>query len=880
MAPKLKVYELAKEVGVDSHVLIETMQKLGVDGKNTMSLLGIEEVRTVREYYKKNKPLGKTVAPKKEVTEKPVTEKRVGATVIRRRVSATKAVEPPKEEPVVEAAPEEVEPQAQQEEVQAEQLDVQATQETEAPTAEVPAQASTTEETPKVELSAPESTQAAAPVAPEPPKAPRKFYPSIIKKVTTEQHLTDKVGPKVIREKKIEKPAEKPKTGGPSRSGTASGTGILGPRKVKEVDLTPQTETAQEATRRRLMERQNTVFKSSDYLRRELVHSTKKKKSAMSRPVLKTQITTPAEHKRVVEMSDKITVSDLAKQLNVKAAQVIAKLMAMGVTATMNQTVDFDTASLVAHEFKFDIKQKMFKEEDYVPVMDSSPENMKPRPPVVTIMGHVDHGKTSLLDAIRKTNVASGEAGGITQHIGAYQVETGKGKVTFIDTPGHEAFTAMRSRGAKVTDIVILVVSAVDGVMPQTLESVAHAKAAKVPLIVAINKSDLPDGTPDRVKQTLAGYELTPEEWGGDTIYVPVSAKTGKGISELLESILLQAEMLDLKANYDVNARGAVVESRLDKNRGAVATVLIQQGKLVTGNIVVSGLFYGKVKAMTDSYGKRIEEALPGMPVEILGLPHVPNVGDDFFVATDEKQAKELTSERENKIKAKIQEASKPKTLEEMFAATGNGDEKELRIILKADVQGSAEALREALNKLPQEKTKVKILHVGSGGVTESDVMLAEASSAVILGFNVRPDLKSIKLADAQKVQIRTYTIIYDLLEEVKKMMLGLLDAEIKEKVIGRAEVRNVFTVPKFGTIAGSSVIDGKVIRGCYLRLLRDNRVIYEGKISSLRRFKDDVKEVAQGFECGIGLENFNDLKLGDQFEAFIKEEIRSEVLV
>lgn len=873
MAPKLKVYELAKEVGVDSHVLIETMQKLGVDGKNTMSILGIEEVRTVREYYKKNKPVGKTTAPKKEVAEKPVTEKRVGATVIRRRASANKTPEPVKEEPVVETAPEEVEAL----QAASEQAEVQAPQESET----VEAAPETTQEVMATEAPAPEAPTSASPAAPEAPKAARKFYPSIIKKVTTEQHLSEKVGPKVIREKKVEKAPEKTKTGA-ARTGTAaaSTSSNLGPRKVKEVDLTPQTETAQEATRRRLMERQNTVFKSSDYLRRELVHSTKKKKSAMSRPVMKTQITTPAEHKRIVEMSDKIVVSELAKQLNVKAAQVIAKLMNMGVTATMNQTVDFDTASLVAHEFKFDIKQKMFKEEDYVPVVDVSPESLKPRPPVVTIMGHVDHGKTSLLDAIRKTNVASGEAGGITQHIGAYQVDTGKGKVTFIDTPGHEAFTAMRARGAKVTDIVILVVSAVDGVMPQTLESVAHAKAAKVPLIVAINKSDLPDGQPDRVKQTLAGHELTPEEWGGDTMYVPVSAKTGKGIPELLEAILLQAEVLELKANYDVNAMGTVVESRLDKNRGAVATLLIQHGKLSQGDIVVSGLHYGKVKAMSDSYGKRMTEALPGMPVEVLGLPDVPNVGDDFYVAEDEKQAKELTTERANKIKAKIQEASKPKTLEEMFASTGTGDEKELRIILKADVQGSAEALREALNKLPQEKTKVKILHVGSGGVTESDVMLAQASSAVILGFNVRPDLKSMKLAEAQKVQIRTYSIIYDLLEDVKKLMLGLLDAEIKEKIIGRAEVRNVFTVPKFGTIAGSSVLDGKVVRGCYLRLLRDNRVIYEGKISSLKRFKDDVKEVAQGFECGIGLENFNDLKLGDQFEAFIKEEIRQEVLV
>lgn len=859
MIQKLKVYELAKEVGVDSHVLIEVMQRLGVDGKNTMSLLGIEEVRTVREYYRKNKPIPKGAPPKKEVQEKPVTEKRVGATVIRRRASSAKA-ETPVEEPVAEAPVETLETEQPTEELQ---LETQATEETAPVSEEVSAEP--VADAPKEKVAAPE------------PAKPRKFYPSIIKKVATEQHLSEKVGPKVAaREKKIEKPSDKAKVAAKTTT-TSAGPG--GPRKVKEVDLTPQVETTPEAGRRRLMERQNTVFKTSDYLRRELVHSTRKKKSTMSRPVLKTQITKPAEHKRVIEMAETISVGDFAKQLGIKAAQVIGKLMGMGVTATINQSIDFDTASLVAQEFQYEVKQKMFKEEDYVPTVDLSPEKMQSRPPVVTIMGHVDHGKTSLLDAIRKTNVAKGEAGGITQHIGAYQVENAKGKITFIDTPGHEAFTAMRARGAKVTDLVILVVSAVDGVMPQTLESVAHAKAASVPLIVAVNKTDLPDANPDRIKQTLAGHELTPEEWGGDTIYVNVSAKTGKGLPELLEAILLQAEMLDLKANYETAAKGTVVESRLDKNRGVVATLLVQQGKLAVGDIVVSGVNFGKARALTDSYGKRLDEALPSQPVEILGLPNVPNVGDEFFAAKDEKVARELTVERENKIKAIAAEANKPKSLEELFAATGTGDEKELRLVLKADVQGSAEALKEALGKMPQEKTKLKILHVGSGGVTESDVMLAQASKAVILGFNVRPDVKSQKLAEAQKVQIRTYSIIYDLLEDVKKLMLGLLDAEIKEKVIGRAEVRNVFTVPKVGTIAGSSVIDGKVIRGCYLRLLRDNRVIYEGKISSLRRFKDDVKEVAQGFECGIGLENFNDLKLGDQFEAFIKEEIRQEVL-
>jgi translation initiation factor IF-2 len=932
MSSKIKVYELAKELGLDSQQLVDTIQRLGIDIKNPMSVMGSEEVRSIRDYYKKQKAVSKATAA--TPSKSPMTEKRVGATVIRRRATKSSEKSEPERtfEEVIPEPEEELEQQFTEPSTEpvAEQVDVEAAVEEEpsapvaprevekaevertpqpilrtspsnpaesvdtraiqarpspksqassAPATERKSVNETKETSPQTHLTS-KSPMAKAPIVKAPTPAPpprRRIYQSIIKKVSTDQHLSEVIGPKPM---KVDKPKEapvaaKPATGAASTD-AAKAAALGGPKRVKEIEFTtPATEAAKEAGKRRLQQRQDTVFKSADYLKRELVHSTKKRKTVINRPAMKTQLTKPAEHKRVVEMGANITVGGLAKELGVKANAVIAKLMGMGVTATINETVDYDTAVLCTHEFGYEVKQKVFKNEDYIPAVDVSPEALKPRPPVVTIMGHVDHGKTSLLDAIRKTKVAAGEAGGITQHIGAYMVTLPKGKISFVDTPGHEAFTAMRARGAKVTDIVVLVVSAVDGVMPQTMESIAHAKAAQVPIIVAINKIDLPDGNPDRIKQTLAGQGLNPEEWGGDTIYVNVSAKTGVGLDQLLESILLQAEILELKANFEVNGRGIVVESRLDKNRGAIATVLVQHGKLKPGDIFVCGEFFGKIRAMSNSYGVRVIEALPSEPVEILGLPAVPNTGDDLAVVVDERTARELTEARLAQKQNKTQEAKPKLTLEEMMAAPGGAGEKELRVILKADVQGSGEALKEAMSKFPQDKVRLKVLHVGTGGITESDVMLATASRAVILGFNVRPDVKAQKTAESEGVELRTYTIIYDLLEDVKNFLEGLVDAEVKEKVIGRAEVRNVFNIPKIGTIAGSAVVDGKVTRGCFLRLLRDSRVIYTGKVSSLKRFKDDVKEVAQGFECGIGLENFNDLKMGDQFEAFVKEETK-----
>lgn len=886
-----KVYELAKELSIEAQKVLEICQKTGVEAKGITSVLGAEEIKKIQEFYQKAKT--ETSSAKTKTASAPkgkpsvASKKTAATTVIRRKTVVRKAKDTADSVPQVEKDTPIEKPleEAPQGETIASEMPAEASGLSQASSEQTASELLPTES-----LETPETVQASthekgaaekepAEKVPEPPK--RRFFPSIVKRVSTESYLGEKVGPKVDRPKReastrtgIKRPGTPSQVPGAT---TDSPQPIFGLKRVQEME-SATTEAAKEAGRRRLMERQSTVFKSADFLKRELVHSTKKKKNAITRPAMKTMITTPAEHKRVVEMGAGITVGELAKEMGQKAGGVIQKLMAMGVAAAQNQIIDFDTASLVGQEFGFEIKQKVFKEEDFVPELDMSPEKLRSRGPVVTIMGHVDHGKTSLLDAIRKTNVAHGEAGGITQHVGAYYVDVPKkGRVTFIDTPGHEAFTAMRARGAKVTDIVVLVVSAADGVMPQTLESVDHAKAAGVPIVVAVNKIDLPEANPDKIKQTLAGSGLAPEEWGGDTLYVPVSAKTGEGIDTLLDSILLQAEVLELKANYDAPARGTVVESRLDKAKGPLVSVLVQHGKLHPGEIVVCGSYFGKVRALSNDRGQRVTEALPGIPVEILGLPSVPDVGEMFYVVSDEKTAKVITESKINQQK-QLQVENKPKlTLEEMLAQAAT--DKELRVILKADVQGSVEALRETLSKLPSEKVKLKLLHASTGGITESDISLASASKAVVIGFNVRPEVKAIKLAERSGIEVRTYSIIYEMLDELKNMLLGLVDKKIKEKVIGRAEVRDIFSVPKVGTIAGSAVIDGKVQRGCFLRLLRENRIVYEGKISSLKRFKEDVKEVAQGFECGIGLENFNDLKLGDQFEAYIKEEIAESSL-
>ncbi len=580
--------------------------------------------------------------------------------------------------------------------------------------------------------------------------------------------------------------------------------------------------------------------------------------------------------KRKLRIEETIRVSDMAHQMGLKSSEIIKVLFGLGVMATINSSLDFDTAQVVASEFEYEVEKVGFSaEEAILPTEADTPEQLKPRPPVVTIMGHVDHGKTSLLDAIRETNVTAGEAGGITQHIGAYHVRTKRGEIVFLDTPGHEAFTAMRLRGAQVTDIVVLVVAADDGVMEQTREAINHAKAAEVPIIVAVNKMDKEGANPERVLRELAELGLQAEDWGGDTVVTMLSAKKREGIDELLELLVLQAELMELKANPDKSARGHIVEAKLDKGRGPVATVLIQEGTLSQGDAFVCGVFAGRVRALFNDQGKKIQSAGPSMPVEVQGFEGVPDAGEEFVSLQDEKMARRIADSRAIKQREKVLAKESKVTLETFLSRKADTAEAlVLNLILKADVQGSLEAITEALNKLSTEKVRISVIHGGAGSISESDIMLAAASEAIVIGFNVRPTAKVKDFADNENVDIRYYDIIYKLVEEIRAAMEGLLAPVQKEVYLGQAEVREVYTISRVGTIAGCYVADGKMVRNCGIRLLRDGVVIYTGKISSLKRFKDDAKEVAKGFECGMSLENYNDIKVADIFEAFeMKEE-------
>ncbi|WP_044642691.1 translation initiation factor IF-2 [Risungbinella massiliensis] len=571
------------------------------------------------------------------------------------------------------------------------------------------------------------------------------------------------------------------------------------------------------------------------------------------------------------------TVGNFAKLLRKEAAEVIRKLIANGIMATINQEIDVETMTVIADEFGVTVQYKEIFDESNIDEIEEvdDEKDLLERPPVVTIMGHVDHGKTTLLDKIRQSKVTEGEAGGITQHIGAYQVETNGKKITFLDTPGHAAFTTMRARGAKVTDITILVVAADDGVMPQTVEAINHAKAAECPIIVAVNKMDKPDANPDRVKQQLTEHGLVSEDWGGDTIFVPVSAMQGTGIDDLLEMVLLVSEVQEYKANPNKRARGVVIESELDKGRGAIARLLVQNGTLKIGDPVVVGNAFGKVRAMINDRGRRIKEAPPSMPVEILGLQDVPDAGDPFIVFDDEKKARSIADQRAIKAR-EVERGSKNRvTLDDLFKQIQEGEVKELNVIIKADVNGSAEAMKGSLEKIEVAGAQVKIIHSGVGAITKSDIILASASNAIIIGFNVRPEPIARELAEEEKVDIRLHRVIYNAIEEIETAMKGLLDPEFVEKVVGTAEVRQTFKVSKVGTIAGCYVTDGKILRDAGVRVIRDSIVIHEGKLDTLKRFKDDAKEVAKGFECGLTVEGYNDLKEGDVIEAFIQEEVK-----
>ncbi len=578
-----------------------------------------------------------------------------------------------------------------------------------------------------------------------------------------------------------------------------------------------------------------------------------------------------------IEITESVSVKDLAAEMKKTTADVIKKLLGYGIMATINQEIDFDTAYLIAQEFGITaVKKETVTEEDIL--FDDSEdreEDLKERPPVIVVMGHVDHGKTSLLDAVRKTNVIEGEAGGITQAIGAYKVKVNDREITFLDTPGHEAFTAMRARGAQITDIAILVVAANDGVKPQTVEAINHAKSAGIPIIVAINKIDLPDANIDKVKQELMTYELVPEEWGGDTIYVPISAKKGENIDQLLEMVLLEADVLELKANPNKQAKGAVIEARLDKSKGAIATMLVQRGTLDVGDTIVVGSSIGRIRAMKDDKGKSVKSAGPSTPVEIMGLTEVPEAGETFYEVKNEKMAKHLIERRKRQAREKAMASATKVTLDNLFSQMEEGKLKVLNLIVKADVQGSVEAVKQSLEKLQNEEVRVKVIHAAAGAVNQSDVTLAKVSNAIIIAFNVRPDAMAKEMAEKDEVEIKQYSIIYQAIEDVEMAMKGMLEPKFEEKVIGSVEVRQTFRISNVGTIAGAYVLSGKVERNAGIRVIRENVVIHDGHLSTLKRFKDEVKEVGKGFECGIQIENYNDIKEGDMLEIYVMEEIK-----
>lgn len=796
---KIRIYELAKELGLDNKVLIAKVKELGLGDRGPSHGLETGEAEKVRKAFKPREealPQEKQVVVEKKFTvedkEMSLEERRVKSTVIRRRTKEIETKPPVVEAPKVEKTPVLV-PQ------------------------EVPVKAGEKVE----EVLAPPVLPAAEIVS----------------------------APEVSEEKPKEEAGEEAK----------------GKKKEKKEAL----------KKAEIIERKERVFKPGPTFRG------KKKGGRMAPPpgAKKTEITLPKAIKRVIKISDVIQVGELAKRMGVKAGEVIKKLFGLGMMANINQAVDIDAATLVCQEFGYEVERVgMEVVEETLEETTDLAESLVPRPPIVTVMGHVDHGKTSLLDAIKRTDVAAGEAGGITQHIGAYHVKVDKGDLVFLDTPGHEAFTAMRARGAQVTDFVILVVAADDGVMPQTVEAINHAKAANVPIIVAINKIDKPGANPDRVKQSLSDHGLQPEDWGGSTIFVNVSAKQKLGIKELLEMILLQAEVMDLKANPDKLAKGIIIEAKLDKGRGPVATVLVQEGTLKVGDPFVAGIHYGRVRALVDDRGGKVQMAGPSMPVEVLGLPGVPQAGDKFIAVSDEKKAKEIGTYRQMKQRETELSKSSKVSLEDLYSKIKEGEVKELGIIVKADVHGSVEALAESLQKLSTDAIKLKVLHGSVGAITETDVMLAAASNAIIIGFHVRPDAKVQALAEEEGVDVRLYSIIYEVIEDVKKAMEGLLEPTIKEVVLGRAEVRQVFSVPKIGAVAGCFVTDGKIARGAKVRLIRDSIVVHDGKMASLRRFKDDVKEVQSGYECGIGIENYNDIKTGDVIEAYIHEKIAGKL--
>lgn len=831
---KYKLSDMAKDLKVTNNDLIECLGKLGGEPKKTQSVLNPEEISYVLEYYTQNNQVdsfdafyANNVKPAKE--EKKADKKPVKAE--KKEKKAEKKPEP-KPAPKVEAKPE--------------------------PKAE-----------PKVEKK-PEVKAETKQPAPE----QKKKQPALQKPAKKKEHG--------VRQQLGGFSDKKEASGGYtiSEDNDSFGTQRTIDTRGSYIELDKYNEkydnlanSKQNKSKDNFTKKQKLTQKSQQRKKQQFSH----KKETESEKLRRLELERARKQQLKVMIPDEIVVSELASRLKVTATEVIKKLMGLGVMASINEVVDFDTAALVAEELGAKVEKEVHVtiEERLIETDEDPEESLQERCPVVVVMGHVDHGKTSILDRIRNAHVTDTEAGGITQHIGAYQVEYEGKKITFLDTPGHEAFTAMRARGANVTDIAILVVAADDGIMPQTIESINHAKAAGVSIIVAINKMDKEGADPDRVKQQLTEQSLVVEEWGGDVIAVPVSAKTGMGIDELLENILLVAEVKELKANPDRLARGTVVEARLDKGKGPVATLLVQNGTLKSGDVIIAGTSVGRIRTMTNDKGRSIKEAGPSTPVEITGLGEVPSAGDVFNAVADEKLARELVEQRKHEAKEEQFQQHQKVTLDNLFSQIAEGEMKELPIIVKADVQGSVEAVKQSLEKLSNDEVRVKVIHGGVGAVSESDVMLANASNAIIVGFNVRPDPVAKQNAEQSGVDIRLYRIIYDAIEEITDAMKGMLAPKYREVETARIEVRQVYKISNVGTVAGSYVLDGKVGRNNEIRVVRDGIVIAEDKMSSLKRFKDDAKEVAAGFECGITLEKFTDIKEGDIFEAFYMEEYR-----
>jgi translation initiation factor IF-2 len=869
----IRVYELARDLNMTNKVLLSKLSEMDIAVKSHMSSLDNEAVAKIRS----------EIFGKKEET---IEETRIKPTVIRRRKKTVKVEA--QAEAQAEAQPEEAQATAESTAPEAE-ANASAEEAAEAPvTAEAAAepQKEKAEEKPEAEKANPvEAKESAAPEEVKPKKVAKKIKKKepaakIIK-------LAEKA-PAVPAARKEELPEEH-KAGVarlPSGTKPTQAAPIELPlkeakkKKKKKKEEEEEAEVDKKFLKKKISFRKKAVIEGADlydqaYRTRKPRKGAKAKKPA---PGQKTQITVAKAIKRRIRIDDAIIIAELAKRMGIKSGEIIKSLMAMGSMATVNQSIDFETAALVAAEFNYEVERVTFEEESLLKREADDPKKLSERAPVVTIMGHVDHGKTSLLDVIRKTRITESEAGGITQHIGAYHVVTDKGQIAFLDTPGHEAFTAMRARGAQVTDIVVLVVAADDGVMPQTLEAINHAKAAGVPIIVAINKIDKANADPDKVKRELSENGLTPEDWGGETICVHVSAKQNQGIDELMEMILLQAEVMELKANPDKLASGHVVEAKIDSGRGPVATILVRDGTLRNGDPIVCGIQFGKIRAMLDDRGLPVESAGPSFPVEVLGLSGVPMAGDEMIALADEKNAKQVSLHRMQRHRTQELAHTGKISLDNLFETMQQGMVKELNLIVRADVHGSIEALTDSLTKLSNEEVKVSVVHSGTGTIAESDISLAAVSNAIIIGFNVRPNSKVQALAAEEQVDMRFYNVIYEVIKDVKDALTGMMESTYEERVLGSAEVREVFHIPKVGAVAGCYVTNGKIERGQLLRVIRDGVVLYEGRNSSLRRFKDDVKEVQNGYECGIGVENFNDIKVGDVLECYYLEEIRPEI--